>query len=60
MGDFTTMLLYAVPIIYLDCMRFDRDTILRRNTDALRMALEVLQHFDHPAGDICEVCALSF
>lgn len=51
------MLLYAVPIIYLDCMRSERDAVPRRNTDALRMALEVLQHFDHPAGDICEVCA---
>ena len=56
MGDFTTMLLYAVPIIYLDCMRFERDAVSIRNTDTLRMALEVLQHFDHPAGDICEVC----
>lgn len=56
MGDFATMLLYAVPIIYLDCMRYERDSIARRNTEALRMALGVLQHFDHPAGDICKVC----
>jgi hypothetical protein len=55
MGDFTTLLLYAVPVLYLDCMRFGRNSIARRNTDALRMALGVLQHFDHPAGDVCQV-----
>lgn len=55
MGDFTTMLLYAIPIIYLDSLRYDRKSIPGRNVDAMRLAIGVLQHFDHPAAEVCKV-----
>lgn len=55
MGDSTTMLLYAIPIIYLDSLRYDRTSIPRRNVDAMRLVAGVLQHFDHPAADVCKV-----
>jgi hypothetical protein len=58
MGDFTTMLLYAIPIMYLDSLRYDQNSIPRRNSDAMRLVVGVLQHFDHPAADVCKVSSL--
>jgi hypothetical protein len=52
------MLLYAIPIMYLDSLRYDRKCIPRRNVDAMRITMGVLQHFDHPAADVCKVSSL--
>lgn len=52
------MLLYAIPIIYLDSLRYDRKSIPSRNVDAMRVTMGVLQHFDHPAADVCKVSSV--
>lgn len=59
MSDFACMLLYAIPIIYLDSLRYDRMSTPRRNVDAMRLVAGVLQHFDHPAADVCKVSTLA-
>ncbi|KAI5455159.1 hypothetical protein NCC49_002428 [Naganishia albida] len=60
MSDFASMLLYAIPIIYLDSLRYDRTAIPRRNVDAMRLVAGVLQHFDHPAADVCKAMLQDF